>query len=844
MSYIVNLVSKSNLDVITTTNISDKIPTGFSFTELLDDTLDTGSIVVRGLTTSNPYTMFDTIEVYEDTSLIFSMRIAGDSVTLISKRPKLYEHTLTLTEHTKILELFTVSAKTFTQPTDGTIDYSLFDVIDTLRLTTPLETSLNLLTTRLFVMPTGALDTYLKSIDAPEFTFNNLTLREALKQVCDYVDGIPRLVRKTNGDYELAIDFVSELKAIIDVDGDNILSEATNQDISLYATQIESESLNLVNDALPSEIVEIYPSGNGYITYRKDTFLQKDFGGSYITTPKPIYNVEKVVCLTDITVTLTGVGTTYYNGYTEIDIIDRIVEKKEYDLLEYDGGDASIKYKSTTLFYNYKQKNITLGIEYGFQDLFTAVYNVLEVSIYNQGIADGSIPSGTDIGALTFTFNDNKDQFMYKTHYIPIPKATRINIDRNNLSDVNKNSVMLANQQARVINLENFTNNLQGKINRIGNSDLELKHRALSYNSSIVYNIGDYTDEYYIITTKESIFFKDYVRINYGLTKDFNKVSSFIGVNSEIRQWDISEKNTVDRKLVYKEYVEIDVVASGNGSSDSKFFTTDGRETFLDTFKASSTLEPVRGGMMNGTDIPVTVILPMSSNGGGNSLIFTWELPDNKTAGFTKEDFVPASGITQTAKRFIPYATDDGKSEDIEIHMYDTFGGSTPANQITRAELVPETSTTYINKTLMVNTDKLIVKKDNREVLGGTIQQQIIAKRPRDIIIGRWLSLRNRLVSENPPTTLKIYRYNNGFKFNQSHNFDVPTGYFSSGTTIPTIDVINNKITISNALSTDSAWCISDENDKILLAVNQDGTLLDTITFDFNNKRSGVNYKY
>lgn len=139
MIYQVNLISKDKVGTVTTTDVTDYIEQGFSVLEKLDETFDTGKISLVNTDRKEPYNMWDTIQVLIDGTEVASLRIAGDSISLSSKNPLRYTHELTLIEHTKLLELFVISGKTFTQPTDGTTEYTIADVIETLFRIAPLE---------------------------------------------------------------------------------------------------------------------------------------------------------------------------------------------------------------------------------------------------------------------------------------------------------------------------------------------------------------------------------------------------------------------------------------------------------------------------------------------------------------------------------------------------------------------------------------------------------------------------------------------------------------------------------------------------------------------------------
>ena len=843
MTYVINLIN-NDTGTPSITPVTNYVVNGFSILEKLDESLDVGVITLRGLSTATPYTMFDTIEILIGGTVIYSQRISGDNVTLISKNPLRYEHTLSLVEHTKILERFIISGKTFTQPTiAGSVRYYIYDVIDYLIKTNPLETNANLNTTRLFTIPSsGDLYDLLTTTVSPEFTFKDVTFREALNQVCGYIDGIPRLVRLFTGVLELSIDFVNELNTLISSES-YFIDKKIQQETTLYATELESEALNLVNDAEISESVEIFPSDGGYISLRKDTFLQDGYDdNAYIPTNKNIYSIPKLICRCDITSSLVSVGTVYQDGFIDIDITPRLVEKKIYDTLVFDGSVASTQYKTTTIYYTYRSKQIQHGITYGLWGISDVITNVIEYTSFVQMLADGTIPSGTDISQISFTLNTHIDDLLFQVHYVPINKTMRLSIDRQDLSDVNKKSTLLSNQQNRIVNLENFSNNMQGKINRIGNSELQLEHRVATIDD--LYDIGDYTSDIYIITEKETIFYKDYVYAKYGLSKNYNMISKFIGVNTEIRQWEMGENNTLDRNLMYKEYIEIGVAQTGTGSNSSQMIQTDGVITFLETFKASSSYEPVRGGIIEGSDFSDDILVSLSSNGGGNSLIFNWKFQENVSAGWTRET---VSG--QTAKNFIPYTDDDGISENFTLHMFDKLSApASEASNLTRADLVPSTDLSYIDTTLFENATPFQMYKDSREIIGVTIQEQMISFDSDVLILGRYLALKNRLVTENPPTEIRLYTYTDGTTYGRTDTLTLKSGYDieSSYTTVPVISSTDFKITITDVrlLAGKDCWCLTDENDNLLLAVNQNAVKLDTITFDFLNKRSEINYNY
>ena len=915
MVYTIQLKETDRSGVTTTTDITSNVEIGFSIVEKLNEELDIGSMTIMFNERSEPYNMLDTIRILVDSVLIYSMRIGGDTVSLESKNPLLYSHTLSLVEHTKVLERVIISGKTFTQPTDiSETQLTLWDLIETLRLVYPFETNDNILDTRKFEIDATQV-TYLKSIIAPEFTFKDVTLREALNQVASYVDGVVRLDESNT----LSIEFYNETLDLIEEETGNY-NKSRTQDIEFYATDMTVDALNMVNDNSESSAIEAYPSENEFITARSDDYIF-DFTKSYIPTQKPIYSINKVVARVDLTlnvilpisgdvhqayidgVLLDGDSNMELYGYDGVNGNARVLEYNKFrtqENFETDQLGDTTYYQSNTIYYNYGEKNIThsntstmwdtiancetalragtkrwlldndayiivdaidlyTGKEYTIETVGTSDFtlvgassNTVGVTFITTGITAGNgtckitveESGGTPQSSITAGTENN---YMFQVVYTPIPKSIRFNIDRQDLTDVYKKTTIASNQQSRIVNMSNFLDNRQGQINKLGNSELTLNNRVSSLAN--IYNVGDYTVDKFLLTSKEIIFFNDFFDCVYELSRNWNKRSQFIGVNSEIRQWEIGEKGrTLERDLLYKEYVEIDAVESGSGELSSQFITSIGRQTYLDTFKISSIYKEVLTGMLDATEIPNTILTPTSSNGAGNNLLFRFQFNHNIDGGSYREEkdkYVGGFVIgTQIATQYSSYSdVDDAKLTSFDMYLVDgtnTPTGSSPDTYLERADLLPITELSYITNTLLNNQSELMVYKDNREILSMMYQLQQVSLDINKVILGKALSNRNRLITSNPPTELYLHTYTTE-KFGKNDTTTVLDGGTKVSIT-PTVFLAQRKITVSHAnlTSATSAYCIADENDNILIAVNQDGLLLDEITFSFNNKRTGI----
>src|SRR6056297_1204349 len=296
MIYKVNITDKDGV----VTDVTDNVQVGFSDVEKFVDSLDIGQMEIALIDREEPFGMFDLVDIYIDEKIL-SYRIASDDPTIESKNPLKYTHTVTFTEIIKILERHNVMGFTVRQPTDLSFTYTLYDVAERLRLTQPLEKSILIDQTRLFKIP-DETKAILEQIVSPEFTWNGYTLRQCLDELCSVVDGIAKLDRNNN----FTIQFFNETFDMIASIDETFNDKRRSQDIEFYGTNMDLLGVNLINDNQYAQSVEQYPA-NGYTTIRSDDYYL-DCLKSYIPTPKPVYDKQKVFNLCELTVDILFLG--------------------------------------------------------------------------------------------------------------------------------------------------------------------------------------------------------------------------------------------------------------------------------------------------------------------------------------------------------------------------------------------------------------------------------------------------------------------------------------------------------------------------------------------------------
>ena len=369
---------------------------------------------------------------------------------------------------------------------------------------------------------------------APEFAMTKSTLRECLDQVGGYIHSIVRLQGNTIYFDKLGAGEATELPS-------DYIGEYEILDGEQYATQLDSIVDNLVNidDARQGTITE--PFANGFETVRANGTIRigdGDGATSIIETEYPIEKIERVEC-----------------GYLNIgdkdiyvgDITDFIYESAEYQTLS--GTIGTYPYsKAYALTYTQGEKNIsglTFKVPNAISDIFThqAIVNILEAK---TGKTLQSILTTQKITELAF-------QIIY------CPSVTaRVKQSKSNLNGYEQELTSIYNQNANKVDSRAYGENLKGAIARIGNVE-----KFITFNvrpPKALPEVGNYviiTNEDYYIATLNVENLSDYKKVTAGLSKDFNALSKYIGIKNNIRLYEVSEKQSVERFVTYDDYCVI-----------------------------------------------------------------------------------------------------------------------------------------------------------------------------------------------------------------------------------------------------------------------------------------------
>lgn len=379
---------------------------------------------------------------------------------------------------------------------------------------------------------------------APQFSFTKQTLRECLQECGKVIHGEPRLEIKKDSDgkfyYEVLFDLYGQTEKS-NIFHRKYIRNTVSQVIDSYASHLDSNAENLVNqlDKLAGVIVE--PYRDGFKTVRTETmYVRITDANMIIPTQYPIYSIEKLEC---------GYIPGYESLGKDINITPWVFESSVYNT-QLSSFESQYPYsKAFGLSYTQGQKNITalnFKSEHPISDVFNryAIINILRSATNNDDI---------DIGVGK---EDNNDYplLAFRVTYTPFYNV-RVGQTKTYYPDYPYGAALIYNQQSNVIESRYYGENLKGVIARIGNVE-----KSITYNLARLSDIPKagqmYDDDYYISAVSVE-YLPTYIKCTIGLSKDFNRLSQYIGISSVKRFSEISQTQAVERNLLYREYIVV-----------------------------------------------------------------------------------------------------------------------------------------------------------------------------------------------------------------------------------------------------------------------------------------------
>lgn len=580
-----------------------------------------------------------------------------------------------------------------------------------------------------------------KDVESPEFSFTSSTLFDALAQVGGRIHAIPRLIPRYVRDggsddthYYVTFDELGGNEQAPTLPP--MVYQDHNISIDDWCGTLDCPSQNLCNteDESAGAITEF---GNDYITCRtEDGSVEVTADNVIIRTSMPIQKLVKLEC---------GFIPEYDSGNTPVgDITAYVYEQAEYMTLSSYWGSSYPYSKGWALNYSQGDNKITglattLKTENSFKWEDCAIVNIIRAK------------TGLELTSLSVLTGKWMQQLAFKVTYIPIVNA-RVQARKPAVNEGGEdNNQLVYNQGANVAETSFYGEKMRGAIARLG-QDVEQRTYDIFHYSQMP-KCGQLLDGKYIANI-DAEYDITKIRITLTLTKNFNQLSQYVGLNSNYRLYDVSEKQSVDRHIHYAETILMGGKAAYNAQEQmmiKNIAQMMGETIFPQKYRGTSIRNKVQVAQMlfdtkDESDVAKVINAPVAAFSFGTSICFAFSMYDNYGAGFqiTDED----KETYRATQKLVPYSDQYGEAEYLSIWM--NTKGWTPTlqeQQTGLAQSYPDSIITISDAIIKTGDNALIISKDSREHLSFVYQCHFQATRS-SVVIGSALARYNLYANE------------------------------------------------------------------------------------------------
>lgn len=547
-----------------------------------------------------------------------------------------------------------------------------------------------------------------KDVVIPELTLTG-TLFEQLSQIGNCIHSIPRLknnviyfdelgIEETIPQYERLKDYISNVKSF---------------DIEQYAIAVDSNIDNFVNsdEDVFGSIVEPYTDGFKTVRTESNTIQLTD-DNVVISTQYPIERILNVV-----------VGYANQNEFVGVDISSCVYPVEEYELLS--SYKETYPSKSYAIKYEVGKKNIT-GLNYKVPNAVSPVFTNYAI----KNIINRLNSKETSIGSLQV--------LQFRVTYIPIING-RARQYKNNLKDASKSSVLAYNQSSQKINARAMGEAMKGAVERLGNPEVVKTYLIPKTARAIIKNfkVGKKIDNDYYISVVKREFYHDFVKVELGLSKNFNKLNEYVGVDKQVRFYEVSEKQVVNTQILYEEFCiigdELENYDKNVGVSLPSFASSlfNGNTQKISAVTATGYV---------GNNALQKVILPVVTYSLGNSVLMSFGYEDNYSVGAKITRNVSLIGFTNI-QDYVPYTDKWGEIETLDVAYgnYQKNDNYTYDEVIAEGDILPSADEINYGEFSKNMNLKVVVNKENRAIPTFNYMLHFVTNR-NDIVIGEGMA--------------------------------------------------------------------------------------------------------
>lgn len=617
---------------------------------------------------------------------------------------------------------------------------------------------------------------------SPEFTFNKMSLFEALKMIGDYAHFLPRLKDK-----KIYFDLLGRMDyADIDSLGEEY-SSVSSQSSNDFCNALDSQVNNLTNMDDEKQGAVSTPDNLGYRTLRTETGTVQITDQNIIIPTED--NIEKIISL--------ELG--YLNNDNTYigDITPFVYENDEYQTLSSYGSTYPTS-KMFALKYTQGQPNIT------------------ELSFEREHPVSGSFESIAIINIIfkklnksiswwnSFWSNEDVFKLQYRLVYTP-STDTKVTQFKANKDDIQDKPLYIAyNQSASKVSSNAYGENLKGTIAKLGNVEKTKMYILPTFD--LIPKCGTLFDKDYYISVVKYEVYPNFIKCELGLSKNYNNKSAYVEINSQLEFFEYNRNIIIDRYIVYEEFCEVGT--DNNDTDTNSMITNAGIDKFANSFVdnySSTAVSCVKAQGYDADDNPLTeVVLPVISLGIGNSILLSYHYEDSVSAGNMAFD----SGGTRY-QNLVKYVDIYGELDSLKLQ----YGISTtqPTNYndaVNRGDTIPYTDNFGNMETYFeTGTNKIVLKKGVGEIPHITYQIHFVANN-NNLVIGSGLTRKSTF------TTSEVHNYRLYLLQNPINKFETKIDLTNAtllGTISTTKDYTNKKVKIEDFTAPSGnykAWAI------------------------------------
>lgn len=366
-----------------------------------------------------------------------------------------------------------------------------------------------------------------------------------------------------------------------------------------------------------------------------------------------------------------------------------------------------------------------------------------------KGYTAAGEPDWKDIKVNNFSF-----RITYRTKSFVRQSHTRPDIRKflvNSKFDETPQHQQINNQTDIVVDSQKYGSNMYGTLVKTGNNNYEL----LGWYDSVLKlpRKGDLhridNENYYVAKTKNT-YYTDHIESSITYSKDYNELSKIIGIPSEPRFYEISERSLIDRHVSIDDYLIVTTTVSNLSPNNEDGYLEDvthlkqlvvGEASAFAKYAVVAFKGDSEIGNLYGTfgdpSLYTEVMHPLNAYSSGNTLTYSWAMGDNYSAGdkVGEINYDGAGTVADDAYRAmtaVQYTDIYGKAtlfdffilEDYSFNSKDEINNM-PESPVTAKRKDDETIPSIANKNILatnvnVNDDNynkrgLILLKDCRE---------------------------------------------------------------------------------------------------------------------------------